>query len=97
MYLFTILIFVTTNISLFNSKIFIFSTLLFPMSVFFKLSRTGQLVFNNLYKLGKPSMVFDRLLVLSDVQRFSKVVSDKIYLTITFRISDIREDQVETN
>lgn len=67
------------------------------MSVFFKLSRTGQLVFNNLYKLDKPSMMFDRLLVKSDIHRFSKVGSDKIYLTITFTMCDKRKDQVETN
>lgn len=85
---------------------FILSTLLFPISLFFKWSRTGQLVFNNLYKLDKPlvfeiltakSAVFDRLIVKSGIHRFSKVGSDKIYLRITYAVSDVREDQVETN
>lgn len=63
-------------------------------------------MFNNLYEPKKPfvfeiltgkSAVFDRLIVKSNIHRFSKVGSGKIYLTITFTDNDVREDQVETN
>lgn len=37
-------------------------------------------------------MVFDRLIVKSDIHRFSNVGSEKICLTINCTVSDVRED-----